>query len=218
MTLFNFTKKIAGPYKQSSTNLVYRLLFCDDIDLYKTNKQKPYIYPFDILFSEKSTVADLQKIIDDDSSDPRVKILAYNKQLAIGYKPPKKELLAVIVEVGLENGPDVLASFNNGTARYINQTGKIIIWETTDETSNALTKDLFSKSREVIVQIGPSDQPRRPWPAKGDVRISFLVSDGLYFGVAPINALFNDPLAKPSLTAAVALMNYLVERSLQKAK
>ncbi|MFI5186191.1 MAG: hypothetical protein ACHQF0_05670 [Chitinophagales bacterium] len=218
MSLFNFSKKITGPYKESSTNLIYHLLFCDNIDLYKTNTQKPYTYPFDILFSEKSTVSDLQKIIDDPSSESRVKILAYNKQLAIGYKPDKKEILAVIVEVGLDNGLDVLASFNNGTARYINQTGKIIIWETTDETSNALTKDLFVKSRDVVAQIGPWDQPRRPWPGKGNVRISFLVSDGLYFGEAPINVLFNDPLAKPSLTAATALMNYLVERSLQKNK
>jgi hypothetical protein len=30
------------------------------------------------------------------------------------YKPTKKELLVVIVEVGLDEGLDVLASFNSG--------------------------------------------------------------------------------------------------------
>jgi hypothetical protein len=87
----------------------------------------------DILFSDNCSLTDLQKIIDDNTSDPRVKILAYNKQIANGHKPAKKELLAVIVEVGLDKGLDVLASFNNGTARYINQTGKMLIWETTDQ-------------------------------------------------------------------------------------
>jgi hypothetical protein len=77
------------------------------------------------LFSEKSTISDLQKIIDDSTSDTRLKVLSYNRQLAGGHKPNKKELLAVIVEVGLDSGLDALASFNDGTARYINQTGKI---------------------------------------------------------------------------------------------
>ncbi|HEY2721265.1 MAG TPA: hypothetical protein VGI82_06055 [Chitinophagaceae bacterium] len=213
MPLFSFSKKVTGPYKESSTNLIYQLLFCDNIELYKENTTKPHSYPFDILFSANHTPADLQKLIDDSSSESRIKILAYNQQLAMGYKPLKKELLAVIVEMGLDNGLDVLASFNNGTARYINQAGKMIIWETTDETFHALTNDLFLKAWDVINQIGPWDKPRRPWPAKGLVRISFLVSDGLYFGEAPINVLFNDPLAKPSLTAATALMNYLVTRT-----
>jgi hypothetical protein len=40
-------------------------------------------------------------------------------------------------------------------------------------------------------------------------RISFLVADGLYFGEAPLNNLFNDPLAAPALQAATALMQFL---------
>ena len=134
-----------NPYKDNTTNLIYNLLFCDNLDLYKENTQQPIQYPFEILFSESSTITDLQKVIDDRNSDPRIKILAYNKQLIKGYKPTKKEILEVIVEVGLEKGLDVLASFNNGTARYINQTGKILIWDTTDETSIKLTNELFLK-------------------------------------------------------------------------
>lgn len=127
----------------------------------------------------------------------------------------KKELLAVIVEVGLDNGLDALASFNDGTARYINQTGKILVWETTDEKSMELTQDLFLKSQNIVNQIGAWDKPRRPAPTKGNVRITFLVSDGLYFGEGPINVLFNDPMASPALTSATNLMKYLTEKSLE---
>jgi hypothetical protein len=222
MGLFNFFKKppsanefIAGPYADSAINLVYHLLFCDNIELYKTNTPVPLTYPFDILYAETSDATNLQKIIDDNESDPRVKILACNRLLASGRKPGKKELFAVIVEIGLDNGLDVLASFNNGTARYINQMSKLLIWETTDEMSNQLTEDLFAKSRQIVEQIGPWDQPRRPHPAKGSVRISFLVSDGLYFGEAPVDVLFSDPLASPALAAATALLKYLTEKSLQ---
>jgi hypothetical protein len=222
MGLFSFFKKSpeqvsisTDPYMDSSTNLIYNLLFCDNIDLYKNNTKPPYTYPFDILFSETSTFADLQKIIDDSSTDARLKVLSYNRQLANGHKPNKKELLAVIVEVGLDNGLDALASFNDGTARYINQTGKILVWETTDEKSKVLTQDLFLKSQNIVNQIGVWNKQRRPAPTKGNVRITFLVSDGLYFGEGPIDVLFNDPMSNPALTSARYLMKYLTEKSLE---
>ena len=225
MGLFSFFKSTPAaqktsidPYKDNATNLIYNLLFCDNLDLYKENTQQPLQYPFDILFSELSTTTDFQKVIDDKNSDPRIKILAYNRQLASGHKSTKKEILAVIVEVGLENGLDVLASFNNGTARYINQTGKILIWETTDETSNKLTNELFLISQDIVNKIGAWDKPRRPYPTKGNVRITFLVSDGLYFGEGPISVLFKDPLASPALLKATELMKYLTEKSLETNK
>ena len=223
MGLFNFLKKSpaavqanGGPYTDSATNFIYNLLFCDDADLYKKNATYPYTYPFDILFSESSTVTDLQKIIDDSSSDPRIKVLAYNKQRSVGHQPNKKELLAVIVEIGMERGLDVLASFKDGTARYINQAGKILIWETTtDEKANELIKTLFSNGESIIAQIGPWDKPRKPAPTRNNARLSFLVSDGLYFGEGPVDVLFKDSLANPALTSATQLLKYLTEISSQ---
>lgn len=199
------------PYQDSSTNLIYNLLFCDNLDLYKQHTQEPYTYPFDILFADNNSSVDLQQLIDDRDVDPRIKMLAYNRQLSSGLQPNKKELLAVIVEVGLEGGLDVLASFSNGTARYINQSGKIVIWETTDDAqANAITQELFTNCITIVNKIGPWDKPRRPHPSEGTVRISFLVSDGLYFGEGPINVLFNDPMASPALTSATQLMQYLI--------
>ncbi|HEV7782279.1 MAG TPA: hypothetical protein VGO58_13490 [Chitinophagaceae bacterium] len=204
-----------APYKDSSANFIYNLLFCDDLNLYKENTEPPYTYPFDILFSETSSVTDLQKIIDDKDSDPRTKVLACNRQIASGHTIVKKELLAVIAELGLDDGLDVLASFKNGTARYINHTGKILVWETTtDETANKITGALFANSQNIVDQIGAWDKPRRPHPGKGDLRITFLVSDGLYFGEGPIDVLFNDPMASPALTNATELLQYITERSL----
>lgn len=212
----DFGHSMNDPYSDKATNLIYNLLFCDNLSLYKDNTAQPWIYPYDILFSDKFIMTDLQKIIDDSNSDPRVKVLAYNKQMANGYKPSEKELLGVIVEIGLNKGLDVLASYNNGSARYINQTGKMIIWETTDDKlANDLTMDLFLKGQNVVKQIGPWDKPRRAYPKKGITRITFLVSDGLYFGEAPTKILFNDPLAGQALLAAKNLMNFLTDKTLE---
>jgi hypothetical protein len=228
MGLFGFFKKSPSqkqtvlvssdnPYHDSATNFMYNLLFCDNLDLYKSNTQRPYSYPFDVLFSESATATELQKLIEDTNADPRVKLLAFNRQRAMGHLPDRRELLAVIVEVGLDAGLDVLASFQDGTARYINQTGKILVWEiTTDTIANELTRDLFARSQQILTQIGPWDKPRKPHPSKGNTRISFLVSDGLYFGEAPTDILFNDQLASPALTSATLLMQYLTEKLVGK--
>ncbi len=203
-----------GPYTDSSTNFIYNLLFCDDLSLYVQNTKEPYTYPFDILFADNTSIADLQGIIDDASADPRIKVLAYNKQLTVGHKPANKELLAVIVEIGLDDGLVVLASFHDGTARYINHTGNVLVWETTDDpNANAITRQLFDNSIKIVNQIGPWDKPRRPAPTKGLMRITFLVSDGLYFGEGPMDVLFNDPLASPALTSATQLMQYITSKS-----
>lgn len=218
MGLYDTSKKsppASGPYKDSATNLIYNLLFCDDPDLFKTNTKPPYPYPFDILFTAEATAADLQKITEDDTAEPRIRLLACNRLLAMGVLL-KKELLAVIVEVGLDEGLDVLASFKDGTARYINYTGQMIIWEnTTDAKANELKDDLFAKSAAVVKLIGPWDQPRKPHPAKGNVRLSFLLSDGLYFGEGPIHVLFNDPMASAPLNSATLLMQYLMQQTKQ---
>jgi hypothetical protein len=208
------TPGAAAPYQEDSTNLIYNWLFCDNITLFRNNIRKPYSYPWDILLNDKTDIAGLQKITADATIESRAKILAYNQLAKNNYFSEKKELLAVIVEVGLDEGPDTLAAFKDGTARYINQTGKMIIWESPESSSDKLIKELFANSAPIISQIGPWHAARRPQPASGMARISFLVSDGLYFGEAPMNALFNDALAKPALLSATALMQFLTDKVL----
>ena len=211
MGLMNiFKKPLTG---DKSSNLIYDLLFCDDIELYKKHIRQPSVYPWNVLFLDRSTREQLLELIDNPVVETRAKILAYRKLTSMGQRVPRKELLAVIVEVGLDLGNDVLASFKDGTARYINQSGKIIIWEMTDRRSDLLTGELFFESDNIVKQIGPWDkQARLEPPAKGLARITFLVSDGLYFGQAPINDLFSDPLSGPALNAATLLMQHLTHK------
>ena len=86
----------------------------------------------------------------------RIKVILHTTGCLQADTSRVKKLLAVIVEVGLDEGLDVLASFNNGTARYINHTGKILVWETTDDAgANKITSDLFANSQHIVDQIGP---------------------------------------------------------------
>lgn len=211
MGLINiFKKPLTG---DKSSNLIYDLLFCDDLELYKMHIRQPSVYPWNVLFLDRSTREQLLELIDNPALETRAKILAYRKLTSMGQKVPRKELMAVIVELGLERGNDVLASFKDGTARYINQSGKIIIWEMTDRRSDLLTGELFFESANMAQKVGPWDkQARLAPPGKGLARITFLFSDGLYFGQAPIKDLFDDELSGPALNAATLLMQHLTGR------
>ena len=214
--IFRKSEKPKGPYRKEALNDLYELLFCDNIDLYKSNVRDASGYPWNILFSDTANASDLQQIIDNEQTESRLKLLAYHRLRTAGHTPSKTELLGIVVEVGLDIGLDVLASFRDGTARYINQSEHMLVWETKDEQSETLTKQLFMAGEAILPEIGPWPHARKLYPAKGHARISFLVSDGLYFGEGSIDSLFNDVLGKPALTAATELMLYLTRRYSEK--
>ena len=124
----------------------------------------------------------------------------------------EKEILSVIIEVGLPEGLDVVAAFKDGSARYINYSGKLIIWETRTNESDELISQLFSDSMDVVNKIGPWTEARRPAPTAGNIRLSFIVSDGLYFGEGPFEVLQNDPMGGPVIADAIKLMSFLIDQ------
>lgn len=197
------------PYADDATNTIYELLFCDQIQLYKPDAPAMSVYPWSALFTPTPDPVDLEKIVFDDQTESRIKLLAYDVMRRHSHPIEEKELLGVIVEIGLDEGLDVLASYQDGTARYINYTGKMIMWDVPDKMSAEITAQLFRDSLNIVHRIGAWTNPRRPHPSTGTVRISFLVSDGLYFGEGPVNILFNDALAAPALSSATALIQFL---------
>ncbi|MEI9944418.1 MAG: hypothetical protein WDN26_09405 [Chitinophagaceae bacterium] len=205
-----------SPYNNEGLNKIYNLLFCDDINLYKNENSSPGVYPWKSLFADKIDKPELEKIIFDSSLETRPKILAHNLLIAHGVQSTSKELLGVIIEVGLDNGLDVIAAYKDGTARYINQSGKMIVWDTQTVQSNELIYNLFAAGENVITRIGPWDKERKPPPANGMVRLTFLVSDGFYFGEGPFEVLHKDAMGGPVINAAIELMSFLISQTENK--
>ena len=210
MAFFDFLKKPAQDFNENA-GLIYELLFCDDIGLYKKIIKDHNAYPWNVLFDSDAQSAKILEIIQSDEVETRSKILAYsqlqNRQEVIA----DKNLLAVIIEVGMENGHDVLACYRGGSCRYINQSGKILIWDQKDENLNELFQQLFFECEKIIQEIGPWNRPRLNGPKAGHSRISFLVSADLYFGEAPSDALFEDPLSRSALNAATQILTYITK-------
>lgn len=202
----------AGPYSTDYLNHFYELLFCDKIALYR-NSSNAEIYPWSVVLSDNSTVADLQNVIDDAGVESRPKLIAANRLQSSGKPLPGRRIFGGIVEVGMPEGLDVLAAYEDGSARYINYSEKLIIWDVTTRESNELVVDLFLAARRVVDRTGPWERDRFPPPKAGDARITFLVSNGLYFGEGPFDVLAKDALGGKVIDRAGKLMNFLISNS-----
>ncbi|MBL0007050.1 MAG: hypothetical protein IPP25_07630 [Saprospiraceae bacterium] len=162
------------PYADDATNTIYELLFCDNLHLYQPDASALTAYPWNILFDPAPDQVDLEKIVFDDQVESRIKILAYDAMRRYRFPIEEKELLGVIVEVGLEEGLDVLASYQDGTARYINYTGKMILWDVPDKVSGEITAQLFRDSLNIVHRIGPWTEARDRIPLREQSAYLFL--------------------------------------------
>jgi len=199
-----------SPYKNPAIHRVYDLLFCDDIALYRDGHSSPEIEPWKTLFEAEPDEARLIQIVDSADEETRTKILAVNALRSLGLTIETKRLFGVIVEVGMDEGLDVVAAYEDGSARYINYSEKLVVWDTETTESKEIIDTLFNASKIVVDQIGPWDGERLGFVAKGNVRMTFLVSDGLYFGEGPFPVLANDPMGGPVIDCAARLMEFLI--------
>ena len=202
-----------GPYRDAATNLIYDLLFCDQLSLFEANHKGDLEPPWKTLFSDNPDFDAIAKIANDKNQESRVRMLAFRALRAAMKEVPPKELLGTIIEVRLPGGLDTLAVFADGSARYINQAGKIIVVE---GTPNAFEKEIgqvIKTSKPIVGAIGPWDKARLAAPKKGNIRMTFLVSDGLYFGEGPMDAMQRERMAAPLISAGTTLLLKLVEKT-----
>jgi hypothetical protein len=184
------------PYRQAACNAIYNLLFCDD-------GRMP-------IGAMDDSVATLRALADDESQEGRTRMCAYNLLREKGEPVPSRVLLGTIVEVHMEEGLDVLAAFTDGSIRYINHSEKMGFVEGRVPEFEEHAQTLLEISRFIVNQLGPWTEARLPAPPKGEVRVTFLVSDGLYFGQGTYNELWNDQKGRLVLFAAQQLLEAYV--------
>lgn len=205
-----------GPYQDDSINLIYQLLFCDRPQLYKANHVGQPESPWFILFREPPDLDAIENIAADTNQESRVRMLAFNGLRASGRAVTAKDYLGTIIEVHLPDGLDTLAVFADGSARYINFTGKITVVEGAPSVFDKEIAKVIETSKPIVAAIGPWDKERLPPPKQGNIRMTFLVSDGLYFGEGPMGAMQQEPMAAPLIDAATRLLIRLVDQEVQQ--
>lgn len=216
------TPALAQPYapypKNDAANSIYNLLFCDEPASFRPKDGNSQTAWQEVLYGPVEDVAKVTALANDASAEGRTRVLAYNWLRSRGHATPKGQVLGVILEIPLDGGLDVLAAYQDGGVRYINHTGSMAIVEADGSEAARMAKALVESAAPLVARIGPWDKRRLPPPKPPDVRITFLVSDGLYFGQGPWGALQNDAMAGPLLAQGGRLLSQLVEARDGKAK
>jgi len=198
------------PYTKSEINFIYNLLFCDDLSLFKPRQEQDPVRWQKTLFCDNPDEKAIRELASDSMQESRIRVLAFNWLRLNGYDVPAHQVFGVIIEVPLEEGLDTLAAYSDGSVRYINQTGKLAVFEDGPPEVQAMAKHLVTISEEIVAKIGPWDKTRLTAPSRGNIRMTFLVSDGLYFGQGPFSIMQNDPSAAPIINQATKLLQHAV--------
>ncbi|MEO5559841.1 MAG: hypothetical protein ABIO49_08410 [Dokdonella sp.] len=205
------TGAIAGPpyapYASEAANAIYNLLFCDDPKAFQS-KAEENATPWQAALSSDDVSA-LEVLAADESQEGRIRYLAFSRLRGLGHAVVAKTLLGVIIEVPLAGGLDALAAFSEGGVRYVNQSGKLVVIEGL-QSFLPMVKRLFAAAQPVVMRIGPWDKSRLAPPKPGNVRLTFLVSDGLYFGEGPMTVMQREPMAGPVIQQAAELLKAVV--------
>jgi hypothetical protein len=166
-----------------------------------------------------SALETLRDIAMAHNIEARYRALAWNLVRQLGGQPPldgEKEVLGVVLEVGMKAGLDLLATYADHTAFYYNYSGAAVIWMRPDTSLDRSIDRVLEAARAIANVIGPWEKPRRPPPSSGNARLNILTPMGLHFGEGPTQVLTHDPLPGPFFRAATALRAKLT--SLPRAK
>lgn len=152
--------------------------------------------------------------------ETRLHLQAWSLARAAGADPgpDAKDVLGVVVDMGLDEGLDTLAAYADGSARYLNHSGSAVVWEAPDMAVGQLVRALLHEAAIIVAMGGPLDGPRFPPPAPGNTMISVLTRGGIYLGAGPIDAITADPRGGPVIAAASELLALLVQRAQQASQ
>ena len=169
----------------------------------------------------QNATATLRGILDTSGLESRHYLQAYHFLAELGVAPVQglsKNVLGVVVEVGMKGGLDLVAAYADHCARYYNHSGAAVILERPNGTLDIAIDELLRAGETVAKVIGPWKESRPPAPPNGRARLNFLTPSGLHFGEAPFETLAKDKLGGPVIAAAFRLMQALMALTDVKGK
>jgi hypothetical protein len=136
---------------------------------------------------------------------------------AAGVRPGAelaKVVLGVVACVHVRDGHDVLATYRDGSVRYVNFSGAAVVLDPQLPASVAgPAREMLERGRELADQIGPWTEPGLPALPAGAARLMALTPSGPHFGQGPYDVLSTDPRARPFLDTALALLQAVISIS-----
>jgi len=159
-------------------------------------------------------IAILQAIVAMPDLESRHYLEAWHYLRDLGVSVPAdkaKDVLGVVIEVGMDRGLDLVAAYPDHHARYYNFSGAGVVWERPNSSLDKPIDDFLRAASAAVQVIGPWDKDRPATPAAGRARINILTPSGLHFGEGAYNALSKDRIGGPVLGLAFQLMQQMIK-------
>jgi hypothetical protein len=124
------------------------------------------------------------------SSEARLRLWAWHNLRQLGKYPSPdlgRQVLGVVIEIPYGERADILAAYADGTARYINHQGGMIVWDRLDDV---ITPLIMGVIREAHPMGEPQEDRAEDAVLPDEVRVSVLTPGGIHTweGVAGDNA------------------------------
>ena len=119
-------------------------------------------------------VQELKTLLARPDVGTRARLIAWNCLQGLGQRPEaalKDQVQGIVIEVPDADGPDVLAVYADGSARYISPDGKTITWDGQPGPVTDRVQQMIADAQKVVGTVNPID--KRPI-LKTKVRITLL--------------------------------------------
>lgn len=151
----------------------------------------------------------LRGLLDSPNVETRVQLWVWSALRGLGERPEPKyafEVLGAIIETPMGGAYDTLAAYVDGTARYLNYSGKAIFWDAPDREIKQLCQALVGST----IPASGAAKPRTnlSLPKKG-IQVTLLTRSGP-FVIAGLPAGVD--------VAGAALMKELTRRATETEK
>jgi hypothetical protein len=190
----------------------YSALFADHFADFAPRPGAPHADWQDVLFGDSVDASAVKRLSEDESMDARVRALACLWLRSHGVAVPPRRLFGIVVEVPIRGLREVLAAYSDGSVRYFHGSGGTAILDR-DVALEPAVRALHRAGATAVAALSPWTGQRPPPPTGNRARLSFVVSDGLYFGEGQFQELERDMLAGPVLIRAAQLVGAVVALS-----
>jgi hypothetical protein len=197
-----------SPYRNERLDKIYNLQFCDIVELLEPELSQRHLLCK--LVKQELTQGVLQSLAMSGDEDARVRILAFNQMRQQTLPVPLKILLGVIIEVGLAEGLETLAVFEDEKVRYISAEKRLAVVESPTPPMELLIHKLLRDSQKIINGLSPCTEARHHPPTFGRARFTFIASDGIYLGEGQFKTMQANPQAAELIDDALDLLHEII--------
>jgi len=156
---------------------------------------------------KEEAIARLRGVLDLPQLETRIQLWVWSALRELGEKPDPKfalEVLGVIIEMPSGGAYDTLAAYVDGSARYLNFSGRAIFWDAQDAAIKSLCQAFVDSTIPASNRAKPRTSLSLP---KRGAQVTLLTRSGLYVITAP---------PEPVAAAGAALMLELMKRAKEK--